>query len=147
MRPLPLPRASWLRTWLAAHQLAFASSPCAVPPFPLTPHIITRVAAVFKAGGYMSFDNYMYHAKSVHLGRGLAGPCAWSSEHRKAMQDAIIALGGVPRLLTFIRSGSQVRASHCFCSLYIAIAYTAAQSHLWLSTRPPLLALALTVEP
>ena len=37
----------------------------------------------------MSFDNYMYRAKSEHLALGLTGPGAWSAELTAAMKDAI----------------------------------------------------------
>ena len=81
-------RASWLRTWLRMHQAAFARSRVQPPPFPLTPEIITRVAALFKAGNYLSFDNYMARAKSEHLSLGIVGPGSWSHELSAAAADA-----------------------------------------------------------
>ena len=83
-------RATWLRTWLAMHAAAFRSEPPPpVPPFPLSPEIIVRVAAMFKAGGYLSFENYMLRAKSEHLGLGLVGPGSWSPELSAAVKEAI----------------------------------------------------------
>ena len=38
-----------------------------MPPFPLTPKGVERVAALFKAGGYLSFDNHMLRAKAEHV--------------------------------------------------------------------------------
>ena len=60
-----------------------------VPPFPLTPDKLLRVAAVFKAGGYLSFDNYAYRAKSEHLERGFEDPCPWGPALAKAFADAV----------------------------------------------------------
>ena len=59
------------------------------PTFPLTCDSILRVSALFKAGGYLSFENYIYRAKSEHLALGLTGPGAWSHELTAAMKDAI----------------------------------------------------------
>ena len=67
-------RASWLRTWLAMHAAAYALLASPPPAFPLTCDGITRMAALFKAGGYMSYDNYAMRAKSEHLAMGLTGP-------------------------------------------------------------------------
>ena len=82
-------RATWLRTWLTLHEAAHAAVPHSVPPFPLTPDIIARVASLFKAGSYLSFDNYMMRAKSEHLALGLTGAGAWTIELSTAMRDAI----------------------------------------------------------
>ena len=82
-------RASWLRTWTTLHEAAYASVAVPPSPFPLSCDSILRVSALFKAGGYLSFENYMYRAKSEHLALGLTGPGAWSPELAAAMRDAI----------------------------------------------------------
>ena len=74
-------RASWLRTWVTMHQAAFQRFPNPPGPFPLTCDSIRRVAALFKAGGYLSFVNYAMRAKSEHLSLQLHGHGAWSMEH------------------------------------------------------------------
>ena len=74
-------RASCLRTWIAMHQAAFQRFPNPPAPFPLSCESIRRVAALFKAGGYMSFENYAMRAKSEHLSLQLHGHGAWSMEH------------------------------------------------------------------
>ena len=82
-------RAAWLRTWMSMHDAVFAREVVRPPPFPLTPLIIDKVATLFKAAGYLSFDNYMFRAKSEHLALGICGPGAWSAELSAAMKDAI----------------------------------------------------------
>ena len=86
-------RASWLRTWHLMHAAAFQKYASPPPAFPLTPDIITRVAALFKAGGYMSFDNYAMRAKSEHLSMALVGPGAWTAELSAALRSAIRSCG------------------------------------------------------
>ena len=58
------------------------------PPFPLTVDSIQRVSALFKAGNYLSFDNYILRAKSEHLS---VSPSAgsWTSELATAVKDAM----------------------------------------------------------
>ena len=85
-------RATWLKTWLKMHAAAFASRPD-VPAFPLTPSKITRVAALFKAGGYLSYENYVLRAKSEHLSLGLTGAHAWSIELTAALNDSVRSCG------------------------------------------------------
>ena len=63
-------RASWLRTWGKVHQAAFQRVPNPPAPFPLSCDSICRVASLFKAGGYMSFQNYAMRKKSEHLSLG-----------------------------------------------------------------------------
>ena len=60
-------RSSCLRTWILFHGAVHASDPNPPPPFPLTPDSILKVSSLFKARRYMSFQNYMYRAKSEHL--------------------------------------------------------------------------------
>ena len=51
-------RESWLRTWVTMHEAAYSKEAVRPGPFPLTAEGITRVAALFKRGGYHSFENY-----------------------------------------------------------------------------------------
>ena len=66
-------RAAWLRTWVAMHEAAYSGCPAPPAPFPLSCDSIRRVASLFKAGGYLSFENYAMAAKSEHLSLGLRG--------------------------------------------------------------------------
>ena len=86
-------RESWLETWAAMHDAAYATETVKPGPFPLTLEGIIRVAALFKRGGYMSFENYATRAKSEHLSLNLGGPSAWSAELSAAMADAIRSCG------------------------------------------------------
>ena len=49
------------------HALAFRFHVPAVEPFRLTVEKIERVSALFKAGSYLSFDNYIGRAKAEHF--------------------------------------------------------------------------------
>ena len=82
-------RASWLRTWCTLHSAAHAGERPQAPPFPLTVGSIQKVAALFKAGRYLSFDNYINRAKAEHLALGLVGAGAWSAELERAVKDSI----------------------------------------------------------
>ena len=82
-------RESWLRTWMTMFAAAYSTAQHPPPPFPLTPQIIFRVAALFKAGRYLSFEQYMQRAKSEHLALALAGTSAWSAELAAAYKDAV----------------------------------------------------------
>ena len=52
--------------------------------------IIKRVAALFKAGGYLSFDNFAMRAKSAHLE---ADPYAWDPALERALAEAMRSVG------------------------------------------------------
>ena len=86
-------RASWLSTWIALHNAAFRQLPVPPAPFPLSCESIRRTASLFKAGGYLSFENYAKRAKSEHLSLGLRGHGAWSTELSAAMASAIRSVG------------------------------------------------------
>jgi hypothetical protein len=60
-------RLTWQKTWLKMHVAAHRHIHPPPPPFPLTPTILHRIAALFKAGGYLSYENYVIWAKSEHL--------------------------------------------------------------------------------
>ena len=57
-------RKSTLGTWLRFHQEWFGDS---VEPFPLTEEVLTAVAAMFKAGRYRSFPQYLSRAEEEHV--------------------------------------------------------------------------------
>jgi hypothetical protein len=62
--------ASWLNTWRKFHVLAFRDCSPAVPLYPITPATLISVAALFKAGGYRGFPNYLSAAKGAHIEAG-----------------------------------------------------------------------------
>jgi len=82
-------RATWQRTWMKMHVAAHRRMSPPPSPFPLTPDIIHRVAAMFKAGKYLSFENYMMWAKSEHIAVSASAPATWTIELSTAMNDAI----------------------------------------------------------
>ena len=82
-------RNSQLRTWLSMHRMAFCRSDDPPPPFPLTEDIIVRVAALFKAAGYRSFDNYIGRAKAEHIALGTDAGGEWSHSLDRASKDAM----------------------------------------------------------
>ena len=85
-------RASWLKTWLLMHEAVCERTGHNVPPFPLTPDGIYRIAALFKAGGYLSFDNYMLRAKAEHVvAEGANGE--WSRALDRACKDCMRSVG------------------------------------------------------
>lgn len=79
---------SRLRTWIEFHQ-AFYASLCmpgdSLPdPFPLTVDHIHGVAALLKAGGYRSAEEYLSRAKDEHVKRGHH----WSDQLARARMRA-----------------------------------------------------------
>ena len=80
-------RKSLLATWVKLHDAAFRHDLPGVPAFPLSVLSLRRVGALFKAGRYQSFDNYLARAKAEHisLGSGLGG--GWSVELERAYAD------------------------------------------------------------
>ena len=75
-------RNSLLKTWIKFHDIAHKG--VEVPAFPLFEDGILRIAALFKAGGYKSFDNYMDRAKSHHILLG----ADWSLALDRTSKDA-----------------------------------------------------------
>ena len=62
------------------------------PAFPLTSAGVQRIAALFKAGGYLSFDNYMFRAKAEHIvAEGASGE--WSRALDRACKDCMRSVG------------------------------------------------------
>ena len=62
------PRDALLRTWVKLHTCWFGDENH--PAFPLDEQKLVRVSALFKAGGYKSFKNYLSRAKDQHLSLG-----------------------------------------------------------------------------
>ena len=85
-------RDSNLSKWIEMHHEAHKFEECTPPPFPLTPDIVAKVAACFKVGGYLSFENYMLRAKAEHMSAGgLAG--AWTYDLSTAQRHAVRSVG------------------------------------------------------
>lgn len=63
-------KASWVNTWRRFHGLAFANASPPVPLLPMTPMSLVHVAALFKAGGYRGFPNYLSAVKALHIEDG-----------------------------------------------------------------------------
>ena len=62
------PRDALLRTWVKLHTAWFGDE--GQSPLPLTEVSMVRASAMFKPGGYRSFQNYLSHAKDHHLQLG-----------------------------------------------------------------------------
>ena len=75
--------ASIWRTWQRMHQEWFKHS---TPVLPLTPHKIGCVAAMFKAGHYASFSNYVSRAKAMHVRAVEEHKVPWSEELSMAVR-------------------------------------------------------------
>ena len=58
---------SLLKTWQYFHDQAFAHEIPPVPYLPLTARILVILGALFKAGGYRSYPNYVAIVKSRHI--------------------------------------------------------------------------------
>jgi hypothetical protein len=65
-------RVSLLRTWSTFHAQVFGAldDPASVPLYPATARTVTAVAALFKAGDYRSFANYLSALKAQHIEHG-----------------------------------------------------------------------------
>ena len=61
-------RLALLNTWQRFHDAVFSDAPVAV--LPLTPQTLIGIGAMFKAGGYRSFPNYLSAAKTWHIEQG-----------------------------------------------------------------------------
>ena len=61
---------SLLKTWQHFHDQAFAHEHPLVPYLPLTARILVIIGALFKAGGYRSYPNYVAIVKSRHIDAG-----------------------------------------------------------------------------
>ena len=85
-------RDSCLRTWLLLHDRAYRTASPPVPPFPLTPEKIYKISSLFKAGGYLSYDNYLLRAKAEHMALG-EPTGAWSLLLGSAARESIRSVG------------------------------------------------------
>ena len=92
-------RDSLLCTWCRLHAAAFAGRVPPLDPFPLTSEKLIATSALFKAGGYLSFDNYAFRAKSEHL--MLGGESAQWTDHLRLIfnqcRDSVGRGSGVSR--------------------------------------------------
>ena len=87
-----LSRASWLKTWLVLHEAVCERLGISEPAFPLTPAGVQSIAALFKAGGYLSFDNYMFRAKAEHV--AVEGPNGiWTEALDRVCKDCMRSVG------------------------------------------------------
>ena len=62
--------ASLLKTWQHFHDQAFGHNYPPVPYLPITARILVMLGALFKAGGYRSYPNYVAIVKSMHIDEG-----------------------------------------------------------------------------
>lgn len=85
-------RASWFKTWMILHDAAFEDTDPPPPHFPLTVTAINRIAALCKAGRYLSYDNYVLRAKSAHMERG-GTDGLWTQELAIAVKETIRSVG------------------------------------------------------
>ena len=65
------PGKSHIKRWIEFHGMVYPTPP-APPVWPLTVDAITRVASLFKGGGYRSYENYNQAAKNRHIEDGHA---------------------------------------------------------------------------
>lgn len=88
------PRDARLVTWQKFHCWWYGE---AVPMLPLTTDKICKVSALFKAGGYKSYKNYISTAKDLHIAEGYA----WSDQlwriTQKCAKSVLRGLGGPVR--------------------------------------------------
>ena len=89
------PRDALLQTWLRFHKAWFGPSRDQElhGAFPLTEEKLVRVSALFKAGGYKSYKNYLSRAKDMHLELGFV----WTGAlHRLGQRCTRSVLRGLP---------------------------------------------------
>jgi hypothetical protein len=65
-----LSNASLVRTWHLFHHEAFAHEVPPLPVLPLTVRKLVIIAAIFKAGGYRSYKNYVAIMRNHHIEEG-----------------------------------------------------------------------------
>ena len=58
-----------------------------MPVLPLTPDKLDVVSALFKAGKYVSFPNYVYRAKREHMQTVPEHGVPWSAELERCLKD------------------------------------------------------------
>ena len=74
------------------HQAAFEDSDPQPPVFPLTVEGINKIASLFKAGGYLSYHNYVLRAKGEHMTAG-GDVGYWSQDLALAVRQTIRSVG------------------------------------------------------
>ena len=88
------PREARLVTWQKFHQWWFGDN---IPMLPLTTDKICKVSALFKAGGYKSYKNYISTAKDQHIAEGYE----WSDQlwriTQKCTKSVLRGLAGPTR--------------------------------------------------
>ena len=77
-------RASHWKTWQSMHRTWFRDEQY----LPLTTTKIACISALFKAGKYCSFANYISRAKSEHIASFHIHGCHWTEEMNVAVRDA-----------------------------------------------------------
>eukprot|EP00435_Cladocopium_sp_Y103_P047858 s2395_g14.t1 len=93
------PRDALLKTWVKLHVAWFGEEGC--QPFPLDEIILIRVSAMFKAGGYRSFRNYLSRAKDQHLQLGYQWNEALNRTSQKCVRSVLRGLSGASRSEAF----------------------------------------------
>ena len=75
------PQMALLRTWARFHKAWFGST---TPVYPITVSSLKAISAMFKSGGYGSYKNYLYAAKSYHIRAGFL----WDQHLEKCAKDS-----------------------------------------------------------
>ena len=65
-----LSNLSLLKTWKHFHDEAFGHERPPLPLLPITVRILVMIGALFKAGGYRSYPNYVSSIRSKHIEAG-----------------------------------------------------------------------------
>ena len=88
------PRDSQLNTWMQYHALWYGAESS---PWPMDERSIIHVSALFKAGGYRSFKNYLSRAKEHHLMLGHPWTDRLDLIARKCSRSVLRGLAGASR--------------------------------------------------
>ena len=92
------PREAQLATWIRLHKCWFGE---AVSPWPLTEGKLVRVSALFKAGHYRSYKNYVSRAKDFHLSAGYEWTDLLQRTVQKCTRSVLRGLAGPSRSEAF----------------------------------------------
>ena len=88
------PREALLATWEKFHTLWYGD---AVPVLPLTEDKLVHVTALFKAGGYKSYKNYLSRLKDAHVMMGYPWTDLLQRVAQKCSRSALRGLAGPSR--------------------------------------------------
>ena len=88
------PREALLATWEKFHVMWYGRE---VPAFPLTENKLLHVTALFKAGGYRSYKNYLSRAKDFHVMSGYPWTDLLQRVAQKCSRSAQRGLAGPSR--------------------------------------------------